>query len=213
MGLPLNQMVPNCTPNNLRLPPNYYRNSINDSCNKFYRHDHRHFSSRNGSVLHDKGAGRTAYAIRSRDDGQRRDDCNRQLLNRFKENLVRSQLKANKAMALSRRLVGSADLTMDTTMKRYRKAAPLPLPPPPVAVTTTRKPALTNRLHVVEKTSIINNINRIQYLRNSYPIISNMPLINIQNSSIMFINDSPLALHDKRFGILHHSSPSETYFN
>lgn len=47
-------------------------------------------------------------------------------------------------------------------------------------------------------------------LRNSVPIISNLPLINV-NSSIVVFNRSPFGLSDKRFGILHHSSPSFSY--
>lgn len=57
------------------------------------------------------------------------------------------------------------------------------------------------------------NINRIQYFKNSTPIVSNMPLINIQNSSILLINDSPFGLRDRRFGLLHHLQPSETYYS
>jgi hypothetical protein len=52
------------------------------------------------------------------------------------------------------------------------------------------------------------NINR---LNNSFPIISNMPYIHL-NSSVILINSSPFALTDRRFGILHHSSPSISYF-
>lgn len=42
-------------------------------------------------------------------------------------------------------------------------------------------------------------------------IISNMPLINV-NSSIVMVNNSPFALRDPRFGILHHCSQSISYF-
>lgn len=48
-------------------------------------------------------------------------------------------------------------------------------------------------------------------LRNSYPIISNMPLIN-RNSSLILINHSPFALRDPRFGILHHCAQSSSYY-
>lgn len=47
-------------------------------------------------------------------------------------------------------------------------------------------------------------------LKHSIPIVSNMPMINI-NSSIILMTHSPFALSDRRFGILHHSSPSASY--
>lgn len=74
-----------------------------------------------------------------------------------------------------------------------------------------RKPKLVQFAR--QDINIQSNINRIQYFKNSIPIVSNMPLINIQNSSILLINDSPFGLRDKRFGILHHLQPSETYYS
>lgn len=49
-----------------------------------------------------------------------------------------------------------------------------------------------------------------QDLKNSCPIISHMPFINL-NSSVFVMNTSPFGLTDPRFGILHHFSPSRSY--
>lgn len=48
-------------------------------------------------------------------------------------------------------------------------------------------------------------------LKEASPIVSNMPLIHV-NSSIILVNTSPFGLRDPRFGILHHHSPSISYY-
>lgn len=53
--------------------------------------------------------------------------------------------------------------------------------------------------------------NQMNFMKKSYPIVSNMPFINF-NSSLILVNTSPFALSDPRFGILHHDSPSLPYF-
>lgn len=63
-----------------------------------------------------------------------------------------------------------------------------------------------HREHAIK---ISEHVKRVD-LRNSFPIVSNMPLINL-NSSLVVVNNSPFALSDSRFGILHHSSPSFSY--
>lgn len=50
-----------------------------------------------------------------------------------------------------------------------------------------------------------------QKLKRAFPILSNMPFIHL-NSSIILFNTSPFALTDRRFGILHHHSPSMSYY-
>lgn len=50
-----------------------------------------------------------------------------------------------------------------------------------------------------------------QKLKKAFPILSNMPFIHL-NSSLIFVNTSPFALTDRRFGILHHHSPSMSYY-
>lgn len=50
-----------------------------------------------------------------------------------------------------------------------------------------------------------------QKLKKAFPILSNMPFIHL-NSSLTFVNTSPFALTDRRFGILHHHSPSISYY-
>lgn len=52
---------------------------------------------------------------------------------------------------------------------------------------------------------------KLSHLRKAFPIISNMPFIHL-NSSLILINSSPFALTDRRFGILHHHSPSVSYY-
>lgn len=52
---------------------------------------------------------------------------------------------------------------------------------------------------------------KLSHLRRAFPIISNMPFIHL-NSSLILINSSPFALTDRRFGILHHHSPSISYY-
>jgi hypothetical protein len=52
---------------------------------------------------------------------------------------------------------------------------------------------------------------KLTHLRKAFPIISNMPFIHL-NSSLILINSSPFALTDRRFGILHHHSPSVSYY-
>lgn len=50
-----------------------------------------------------------------------------------------------------------------------------------------------------------------QKLKKAFPILSNMPFIHL-NTSLIFVNNSPFALTDRRFGILHHHSPSISYY-
>lgn len=52
---------------------------------------------------------------------------------------------------------------------------------------------------------------RLSNIKKAFPIISNMPFIHL-NSSVILINTSPFALSDRRFGILHHHSPSLSYY-
>lgn len=52
---------------------------------------------------------------------------------------------------------------------------------------------------------------KLTNLRKAIPMISNMPFIHL-NSSLILINSSPFALTDRRFGILHHHSPSISYY-
>lgn len=47
--------------------------------------------------------------------------------------------------------------------------------------------------------------------RKAFLINSNLPFIHL-NSSLVLVNSSPFALTDPRFGILHHHSPSLSYF-
>lgn len=188
MGLPLNQMVPNCAPNHLRLTAlNKYR------C--VHHHHHRHHPVRRCPPAHrqalhvcpsadpprrDSGSG-LAYSRNSqihRPSSVGHD--NKQLLNKFRLNLAKSRLK----------------------LKELIPHRPSDGNHKPLSVLAKRS-----------EVKIRSNINRIDYFRNSVPIVSNMPLINIQNSSILFINDSPFGLRDKRFGILHHFQPSETYYS
>lgn len=160
MGLPLNQMVPNCAPNHLRLRAlNKYR------CVPRHHHPHRH-PRRCQQAL------RPSMHAFSDDLGQSRNSQTQQqansqstqLISKFKLNLAKSRLKLKELVS------------HETRIKQA-------------------------------------DSNVMQYLKNSVPIVSNMPLINIQNSSILFINDSPFGLRDKRFGILHHFQPSETYYS
>jgi hypothetical protein len=48
-------------------------------------------------------------------------------------------------------------------------------------------------------------------LKKAFPILSNMPFIHL-NSSLIFVNNSPFALTDRRFGIFHHHSSSISYY-
>lgn len=50
-----------------------------------------------------------------------------------------------------------------------------------------------------------------RYMRNSFPLLSNLPFIG-RDASIILVNYSPFALRDPRFGIFHHCSPSVSYF-
>lgn len=52
---------------------------------------------------------------------------------------------------------------------------------------------------------------KLKVLKEASPIVSNMPLIHV-NSSIILVNTSPFGLRDLRFGILHHHSPSISYY-
>ena len=52
---------------------------------------------------------------------------------------------------------------------------------------------------------------RLKHMKKAFPVVSNMPFIHI-NSSLILVNTSPFALTDPRFGILHHHSPSISYF-
>lgn len=63
--------------------------------------------------------------------------------------------------------------------------------------------------------SLMAAINLPRKLTHSYakrhPIVSNMPLINV-NSSILLVNHSPFGLREPKFGILHHCAQSISYF-
>lgn len=50
-----------------------------------------------------------------------------------------------------------------------------------------------------------------RYWRASFPMLSHMPLID-RNAELLLVNHSPFALRDPRFGILHHSALSSSYF-
>lgn len=50
-----------------------------------------------------------------------------------------------------------------------------------------------------------------QYFHYSLPMISNLPLINM-DASMLLVNYSPFTLQDSHFGILHHCSQSLSYF-
>uniref|UniRef100_A0A182TA56 Uncharacterized protein n=1 Tax=Anopheles maculatus TaxID=74869 RepID=A0A182TA56_9DIPT len=51
----------------------------------------------------------------------------------------------------------------------------------------------------------------LSYGRLPTRLISNMPLIETANESMIIINNSPFALTDRRFGILHHCTMSDSY--
>lgn len=69
------------------------------------------------------------------------------------------------------------------------------------------KPSLSLPL----KASYSPHLSNKQKLKKAFPMLSNMPFIHL-NSSLIFVNTSPFALTDRRFGILHHHSPSISYY-
>lgn len=71
----------------------------------------------------------------------------------------------------------------------------------------SHKPSLSLPL----KSSFSRSASNTQKLKKAFPILSNMPFIHL-NSSLIFVNNSPFALTDRRFGILHHHSPSISYY-
>lgn len=172
MGLPLNQVVPNCGPNMIR---------------SYHPLQNMHVSDKSNS-----------------DQRSSQYFTNVQLLKKFKvissRNTIRMKIKKDNLLNQPAVLpiprhnhtLGHRKVQRPSTLLRSRG----------------RLDRLKDRRERLNA-----HIIRIQDLRNSYPIISNMPLISIQNSSVLFINDSPFALRDRRFGILHHPTLSETYFN
>jgi hypothetical protein len=87
-----------------------------------------------------------------------------------------------------------------TTTTRYRS-------------TTVHKSSLTLPLLKPSSSSSSTHFHhkKFAHLRKTLPIISNMPFIHL-NSSLILINSSPFGLTDRRFGILHHHSPSASYY-
>lgn len=220
MGLPLNQVVPNCAPNHLRL-------TALDKYRCVPHHQHQHYSShhRRRHEHPPSGASRRILhapsyitnAFNTNTDSQHRRapamvhqhqsrnslsghstissyQSKQQLMDKFKLNIAKSRLKLKELTAPQRRPRDSSRNNSGGDYNRNRLRASDPV----------------RRQHDVR---IQSNVNRIQYFKNSTPIVSNMPLINIQNSSILLINDSPFGLRDKRFGLLHHLQPSETYYS
>lgn len=55
------------------------------------------------------------------------------------------------------------------------------------------------------------NIPHFSLANMNVPIVSNMPLVDV-NSSIVMVNTSPFGLRDPRVGILHHCAQSISYF-
>lgn len=51
---------------------------------------------------------------------------------------------------------------------------------------------------------------RLNHMKKSFPIVSNMPFMHV-NSSLILVNSSPFALTDLRFGIFHHNATSISY--
>lgn len=92
--------------------------------------------------------------------------------------------------------------TSSSYCKRILKNKYLP------TTTTTRPRSICSNLNNQKSVRFSNN--DCSRLRDSVPIISNLPLINV-NSSIVLLNNSPFGLNDPRFGILHHNSPSYSY--
>jgi hypothetical protein len=91
-----------------------------------------------------------------------------------------------------------------------------PTPEPPVA---SKKHVRLQRPTYIYRTRRLNPLNEHKQrtaqlgevlekccLRNSFPIMSNMPLVRV-SQSVLLLNRSPFALSDPQFGILHHHSP------
>lgn len=192
MGLPLNQVVPNCAPNHLRLT------ALNQ-----YRCEHHHHSNHHSLLRGRRQALEQAQppALRLTQHVTDLSFCrpriahpqqsrnlihiNQQLLSNFKMKMAKSRSKLKEMAAKNCNYEGGY-------LAGHRNK-------------------LSGNFNDQDVT-IRSNINKIKYFKNSIPIVSNMPWINIQNSSVLLINDSPFGLRDKRFGILHHMSPSETYY-
>lgn len=86
--------------------------------------------------------------------------------------------------------------------------------PPDTAYACHRKKSIPKpRHHKGATNSQISTLNtqRKSSFSHRNPIVSNMPLINV-NSSILLVNHSPFALTEPQFGILHHCSQSVSYF-
>lgn len=226
MGLPLNQVVPNCAPNHMRLTT-----TASSACllNKYHPHHHQYFSQQNHhsshhhNHLHSRRPRRAplvtapgrplvharntssydlpapvvrgTYPVQSNSIQRKQ-----QLMNKFKLNMAKSRLKLKELQTPYRNNEScEGGYKSRGSLNGYQKSQG----------NHRISYSSTNTRDV----NIQTNINRIQYFKNSTPIVSNMPLINIQNSSILLINDSPFGLMDKRFGILHHLQPSETYYS
>jgi hypothetical protein len=71
--------------------------------------------------------------------------------------------------------------------------------------------AVSLSLPLKSSSSFSHSLTHKQKLKKAFPILSNMPFIHL-NSSLIFVNTSPFALTDRRFGILHHHSPSMSYY-
>lgn len=199
MGLPLNQVVPNCAPNHLRLTTldkyrcvhqHLHNNNINPSQRR--RQPPPPLVTAPRRVVHANNSTVTGFGSRGGGGGQPHQgrnfsqvsssSCNgiraNNLLNKFHVNLAKGRLKLGELTGRPGQGGGS-------------------------------RMGIRCRNQVA---SIRSHVHTMGHFKGSVPIVSNMPLINIQNSSIVLVNDSPFGLRDKRFGILHHALPSETYY-
>lgn len=75
----------------------------------------------------------------------------------------------------------------------------------------SHKPSLSLPLKSSYSPRSSSSLSNRQKLKKAFPILSNMPFIHL-NTSLIFVNNSPFALTDRRFGILHHHSPSISYY-
>jgi hypothetical protein len=108
-------------------------------------------------------------------------------------------------------------LAANTAVATPPDTGPLSQPPaPPVA---SAKRVRIQRPTYIYRTRQLNPLNEHKQrtaqlvevlekccLRNSFPIMSNMPLVRV-SQSVLLLNRSPFALSDPQFGILHHHSP------
>lgn len=194
----MNQVVPNCAPNHLRLT------ALNKYCcvhQHLHSSPHHHRRSRR-RYEHVTFADLPSYRAQTIVQGQQRTQNSQpthysstkqqhqRLMNKFKLNMAKSRLKLKE-------LTRSHGNNSNRSSSNKVGTAPMPL-----YIGRTQS----------QKLNIQSSSKVIQYFKDSVPIISNMPLINIQNSSVLLINDSPFGLGDSRFGILHHLQNSETYF-